>query len=160
MSIDTDRLPDWATLIDEGPPPRIEVDTHAAYPALLAELEGFYADPDNLASDWRRADGEPRAEWQETLAELDPEDPTAYWCEVAYQMAKMEVWVALGTMGPMELRFRDPGKAFRQEERPPGRGKGTVEEAVARASGGLEGAREAVEHYRNLRDVLPAGIRA
>lgn len=160
MTIDADRLPDWATLADEGPPPYIEIDTHAAYPALLAELADLYEDPENLATDWRKADGEPYAEWRETLDGLDPEDPTAYWCEVAYQMAKLEVWVALGTMEGLQLRMRDPGQVYRQADRPPGRAKDDLEEAVAQASGGLEGDREAIEHYRNLRGVLPAGVRA
>lgn len=139
MTDTTYDLPSWATLVSDEDRTVIRVEAGEMYPALLEAYAGHYED------------GVP-AEFGNAGQGLDPEAPTQYWLEVCRQSAKMDLWVALGTMLDVEIRLKG-GHEYRLSEHPKGRG-------VEKASGGVDGARECVEHYRNLRGVLPAGVRA
>lgn len=142
------KLPEWATHEGENRHgmPIIAVDTHAAYPALLQAYRELYAE--RTPPEWQKADGELRKEWQDALDELDQDDDevSAYWLEVVYQTAKLDVILATGFNA--ELRMRDEGKRFRQAARDPGRNP-------ARAAGGVNGGREAREHFKRLRGFFP-----
>lgn len=142
------QLPDWASQTGGGDVPAVEVDTHAAYPAILAEYRALYAgDP---PPEWLTKDGDLRKEWADALDDLQqPDDEvSAYWLEVAYQTVKLDIVMAARSFR-LALRFRDEGRLFCQDGRAEGRG-------VKRAAGGPNGGREAREHYRRLRGFLPA----
>lgn len=142
-------LPSWAT--DQGESakgvPIIGVDADAMYPAVLSEYAEFYADEGNRPAEWNKADGELRAEWSECLDELDPSNPSAYWLEVAYQSMKLDLQLAMRRFG-FEIRVHDPDRAWSQADAPDGRGP-------EMAAGGSSGGREAREHFKRLRGMLP-----
>lgn len=143
----SDRLPDWAEVTGENRHgmPIVEVDTHEAYPVLLDEYRAHYAE--NVPGEWEKADGELRKEWAECLESLNSEEPSAYWLEVVYQTAKLDIVVGMRGFGT-ENRFHDSGKRYAQAARSPGRGP-------EKAAGGISGGKEAREHYKRLRGFLP-----
>lgn len=150
-TINADALPDWAEHTgDNGRGmPVIEVDTHEAYPDLLAEYQELYSEGNILPGEWKTKEGELRAEFKEMLEDLerDVDEVTAYWLEVLFQTAKLDVIRAVGF--GTENRFHDQGKRFAQSAREEGRG-------ADKAAGGVSGGREAREHYKRLRGFLPA----
>lgn len=139
-----ERLPEWATCIDieerriDGTlVPKIRVKAYEAYPTLLAEYAEHY---DKNSSDLPAQD------------EFD--EPTAYALEVVAQTIKMDLWVALRTVD-LFIRVKDPDQEFAQEKHSDGRGpKQATPETID-----PDARREAVEHYRELRGVVPAAIR-
>lgn len=141
-------LPKWAEGTGENRHgmPIIEVDTHEAYPALLQEYRDHYSDPKNIPAEWLKEDGKLRKEWDDCLASLGSDEPSAYWMEVLYQTAKLDLVRATGF--GTENRFHDEGKVYAQGPRDNGRGP-------EKAAGGLAGGREAREHYKRLRGFLP-----
>lgn len=144
----TDTLPDWAESLETPfDKMRVSVDAEDAYEALLGEYVEFYSDPDNYPDEWLREDGDLRAEWERCLEGLEVENPTAYWLEVAYQSIKLDLQLACRTFN-LEIRIHDADKRFSQEAAPDGRD-------VMEAAGGFEGGKEAREHFRRMRGMLP-----
>lgn len=145
----TNTLPEWATETGTASSgsPRIAIDATAAYPALLDEYRALYAEDRNIPSEWRKADGDLKAEYAEMLDDLRSDEPSAYWLEVCYQAMKLDVRVAMRRRD-LQLHIRDPERVYRQKARKRGRGP-------ERAAGGLQGGKEAREHYRRLRGFLP-----
>lgn len=146
-----DRLPPWATHEGENRHgmPIIAVDTHAAYPAIIEDYRALY--DARTPPEWNTKEGDLRKEWQDALEELfaEVDQVSAYWLEVVYQTAKLDVIVASGQGFAVEIRMKDPGQKFKQADRARGRGPN-------RAAGGVNGGREAREHYKRLRGFLPA----
>lgn len=155
-------LPDWAEHEGENRHgmPVIGIDDGAMYPEILAEYAAHYEEnvPDEFLTQPEDEDEEPelRPEWADALAELDPAEPSAYWLEVAYQTAKLDLWVATRST-KLEIHVHsevveddegEPRKRWAQRNAPEGR-------SVDRASGGLQGANEARAHYKRLRGFFP-----
>lgn len=140
-------LPDWATLKGRnGESYVIDVDAPAAYEALLSEYREHYED--NVPAEWLTKEESVRKEWADALDDLASDEPSAYWLEVAYQSIKLDLQIACRTFA-LNISIHDPEKAYRQEGRRDGRD-------VKRAAGGLQGGKEAREHYKRLRGFLPA----
>lgn len=153
-------LPDWAEHQGESQAgrPIIAVDATPMYEALLGELEAFYADEANVPGDWTKADGDLRKEWADALDGLQVDEPTRYWAEVAYQMMKLELQLAVGSMR-LEIRVHDDEKKYAQANLEPGRPMNKVPGGVEEAEADLPGratTTEAREHFKRLRGFLPA----
>lgn len=141
-------VPAWAEVNGKNGQgrPRVDVDADAGYEAVLDEYRELYADDANIPGEWRKADGDLRAEWAEVLEELDADNLSRYWLEVAYQTMKMDLIVALGW--GIEIRMHSEGKPYAQAKHPKGRG-------AEKATGGLGGPNEIRGHYRRLRGFFP-----
>lgn len=147
-------LPEWAEVVEEEDGYyEVVVDTHDAFPALLSELRDRYRESrDHLPEGWAGGNGDLKEWAADALDGLDPEDPDEYWVAVARQMVKMDLWAALRTMN-LRLKLRDADKRYREDDLETGRGQHMAE-------GGVDGPRECVDHYRQLRGFVPAPIRA
>lgn len=150
-------LPEWASFRrdDEGQPRLngrsliIDVQAPVMYEALFDELRALYEE--RLPEEWLKADGELKKEWADALEDLRSETPSAYWCEVAYQMHKLDLQVSCRTVA-LNIHVHDPDKAYRQASRPQARD-------VSNAAGGHPASKrgkEARGHYKRLRGFLPA----
>lgn len=143
-------LPDWAELQTERedgtelPRPVVHVDANAMYPALLGEYRDHYdaeGTDDALGAD-----------------ELDPEEPTRYALEVAYQSMKLDLQMALRSFN-FEIRVHDADKSWAQANFPDGRPLEKRPAGVPEDEAPLPGrstTREGRVHYKNLRGFLPA----
>lgn len=142
-------LPEWAQEQGENVHgvPIIGVDADAMYTAVLDEYAEFYGDAENLPGEWRKDGGDLRAEWSDCLEALKGDTPTAYWLEVAYQSMKLDLQLTLRQFG-FEIRVHDPERQWSQADAPDGRG-------AEMAAGGASGGREAREHFKRLRGMLP-----
>lgn len=147
-------LPPWASFNEhqeEGRVPRIDVDADAMYEAMLQELASNPPKAEQFAGGTYTVRNPTSAEAEQvttppmTNDEARPmlDEPTQYWLEVAYQCMKMELQVAMRGYG-FDIRIHDPEKKWAHKQFPPGRG------LVAATWG-----REAREHFRRLRGVLP-----
>lgn len=155
-------LPGWAffKLDEEGNPVVngvshvVIVDTHMAYPVLIAEYRELYNI--RMPPEFLDEGGTLKKEWEDCLGNLDPENPTAYWMEVVHQTAKLDVQIACRTFA-LNLIFTDLDKRYRQIDAPKGR------DPLMASGGGLQVPRadqprgkEAREHYKRLRGFIPA----
>ena len=126
----------------------IEISADDMYPAVLAEYVALY-------QNGRRPDFVPEAAWPKVHAELDPDDEdvlSAYWLEVAYQSAKMDVQRAVGGFGiNLHVKATPAGKARYQQATSP---QGAL--GPRAAAGGMAGGRDARHHYKRLRGFLIA----
>lgn len=131
-------LPDWITETDDGV---YEIDVNVSYPLLLGELK---ASVDKLPNQ----DGATELPFLAELRNLDLDNLTQYWIEVAYQMSKLEVRRYLLLMGgnawPNMFKIKGDKSKWGIKSFPPGRG---IEAATQ--------GKEAREHYKRLRGFLP-----
>lgn len=153
-------LPEWASfrVDDKGEALRnvsaLKVDVNAPemYETLFAELRACYA---SGHADFNDAEGNLTPEWKDALADLGSDAPSAYWCEVAYQMGKVDLQVACSKRADnvsafaLNIFMRDPTKAHAQNNRPQKR------DSALAAGGGMGGGREARAHYKRLRGFFP-----
>ncbi len=140
-------LPPWATLHEgDSPRPIVDVDAHAMYKAWLAELRTYYHD--HTPNEFLDGEGRIKPEWIECLIDLDADPTTCYWLEVCYQCHKMELQIAMKTFA-FEIHVHDYGKKYAQRDHASGRG-------AQRAAGGMQGGREAREHFKRLRGFIPS----
>lgn len=167
-------LPDWAAFKknEKGSPFMndrsyvVVVDTHAAYPAILAEYREMY--DREIPGEMRGSDGKVSALWAECLKGLDPENPDSYWCEVAKRTVTLDLQISARTFA-LNINMKDPGKKYRQEQHTPAidkktgqivyewKGKGRDPRFAAGGGGpGSPVGKEAREHYKRLRGFLPA----
>ncbi len=138
-------LPAWATFkAGKHRIPVIDVDADAMYTAWLAEIGEHYAT--HVPPEWKDEKGVLLPEWFNCLKELDP--PSAYWLEVAYQCMKLDLQIAMRTFH-FEIHVHDAKKNWAQKDAKPGRG-------TDKAAGGLQGGKEAREHFKRIRGVFPA----
>lgn len=150
----TPNLPAWAKLAENQPEgflPRIDVDAPAMYRAWLAELAGMKLNVEAFPArkiEVRNAATKDRPVYDVpamTAADAcDPEKPTQYWLECAYQCMKLELQVAMRGFG-FDTRIHDTEKTFALAKFPEGRG-------IVAATWG----KEAREHFRALRGFIPA----
>lgn len=145
-------LPAWAAFKSGAHRiPVINVNADKMYAAWLVEIAAYYKDivrgsakpPAEMADD--KDQPQLRKEWVECFKELDP--PSAYWLEVAYQCMKLELQVAMRTF-TFEIHVHDSAKRWAQKKAKKGRG-------AEKAAGGVQGGKEAREHFARLRGVLP-----
>lgn len=139
-------LPDWATYQGmNGEAMVISVDAHKAYPELLVAYAAYYA-ANPLPVPGPNADVKTKSLFA-AVSELDKDNPTAYWLEVVYQAIKLELQRLTGTFA-LNILIHDKGKLFAQNKAPQQR-------SVIQAAGGMQGGKEAREHYVRLRGALP-----
>lgn len=146
-------LPSWATFAAnqvEGKIPRIVVDEAAMYRAFLEEFAANPPKPEDFPGrsfDVPRREGGSRKIHYERMtveeARCDPDAPTQYWLECAYQCMKLELQLALRSFA-LEIRLHDPEHRYALKAHPEGR-------CPWAASRGLE----AKSHFKRLRGVLP-----
>lgn len=149
-------LPAWASLADhqpEGFTPRINVDAGLMYAAWLKEFATLKLDPSayparvvEVRNTALKGGRYPTVDIPAMTADdaCDPDRPTQYWLECAYQCMKLELQVAMRSFG-FEIRVQDPGKVLAYAKFPEGRG-------IVAATWG----KEARDHYRVLRGFIPA----
>ena len=134
-------LPKWATLkAGKYRIPVIDVDADAMYVAWIGEITAYYllhAQPD-----WMDEKA-----WATCFKELD-NPVSAYWLEVAYQCMKLDLQIAMRSFH-FEIHVHDAKKNWAQKDAKPGRG-------TEKAAGGLQGGKEAREHFKRIRGVFPA----
>ena len=159
-------LPEWAVFrLDEKGNPIVngvshvvDILTHVAYPAILREYKALY---DELTpAEFKGTDGKLKKEWADCLGNLGAEKPTAYWMEVAYQTATMDVQIACHTFA-LNLEIVDPADAngdrkYYQATAPKGRDVAPAVGGGVHIKGVRAPGREARDHYRRLRHVMPA----
>lgn len=149
-------LPAWAsfrmpakgkkTPIKNGESLLIDVNGPEMYEALFDELRERYKE--RVPDAWLE-EGKLKKEWKDALEDdLFTDTPSAYWCEVAYQMMKLELQSACRTFA-LNITVHDLTKGHRQVDRPQKR-------SVARAASGVRGGREARQHFKNLRGFFPS----
>lgn len=127
-------VPAWATYQGmKGQAHVVDVDANAMYPAILAEYKSMYS-------------GDNARFQHESAAELDPDAPTAYWLEVAYQTAKLDLQRCCGFA--LNIHIHDTVKKYAQAKANAGRGARV-------AAGGIGGGKEARMHYVRLRGGMP-----
>jgi hypothetical protein len=125
----------------------VKVHAPAMYEAFFDEYRAHYAF--NIPGEFKKADGELKAEWRDALEDLNSAEPSAYWCEVAYQSMKLELQLSCRTFALNISVGGDAEKVYAQKGRTGGRG-------VEKAAGGFRGGKEAREHFKRLRGFLPA----
>jgi len=168
-------LPSWASfrVDDKGAPMlhgqalRVLVNAPEMYEAVFAQLRAKYA---KGHPDFNGPDGKITKEWADCLADLMSDTPSAYWCEVAYQIGKVDVQVACSQRGDavsafaLNIKMADPSKkanggdsAYAQKVRPQKRPVGLAAGGVAAGgkTNGQSAGREARAHYKRLRGFFP-----
>lgn len=132
----------------------IDCDSDQMYPAWLGELRRHYAETMPPRAWFEPGTMDLKPEWGACLNELAQTPVTAYWLEVAYQCAKMDLQVAVHRL-QFEIRMHGGREKYAQRTAPQGR-------PTAYAAGAYTGAgeqqlrgKEAREHYKRLRGFAP-----
>lgn len=165
-------LPEWASYRkdDKGNPKMngasviLDIDTHLMYEFYFAEFRRAYK---NGHGDFNEiVDGKDvlKEEWKDALADLHSDAPGAYWCECAYQFAKVDLQMAFRSRADhaspfaLNLHMKDKSKKYRQEARPSARDPKRAAGVFLYDKEGepLRRGTEARSHYRRIRGFFPS----